>query len=387
MSIEEMTMQELEARSAEILAELDTADEARCAELEAEVNQIKARKAELKAIEARKKAAQALQDGEETGSTIERSKEDNTVNVFARDTKEYRSIWLRHLQGAQITEEERSSLTSDTSAAGYAIPTITENRIFEELVQVAPLIGEIELLHIPGNVSILYEDTVNAAAIHTENASITAADDTLGRVLLVGYEMCKILTISGKMALMSIDAFEDWLVSNLTRKLAELIENYIVNGTGSNQPKGIAKYATWVANTNAVDWASTAPTAAELLKQIGLLNASYLGRAKFLMNSTTFYNTIVTLRDDKNPGVVTLEGPTPKIFGYPVVFSSKVTAGELYFGSLKDGMVGNFAQDIEVEADKSSAFRSNGVDYRGACIFDCAPRGKGLIVKSAATIS
>ena len=386
MNISDMNLEELDARAQEILAEIETANEARAAELKAEAEEIKARKEELNAMEIRKQAAQALASGASGANTIERSEEDK-MPVFTRDTKEYRSIWLRHLQGAPLTEEERSSLTSDTSAAGYAIPTITENRIFETLVQVAPLIGEIELLHIPGNVSILYEGTVNAAALHTENASITAADDTIGRVLLTGYEMCKILTISAKMALMSIDAFEDWLVSNLTRKLAELIEHYIVNGTGSSQPTGIAKYATWVANTNAVDWASTAPTAAELLKQISLVNASYLGVAKFLMNSSTFYNTIVTLRDDKNPGIVDISGPVPKIFGYPVVFSSKVAAGDLYFGSLKDGMVGNFAQDIEVEADKSSAFRSNGVDYRGACIFDCAPRGTGLIVKSAATIS
>ena len=386
MNISDMNLEELDARAQEILAEIETANEERAAELKAEAEEIKARKEELAAMEIRKQAAQALASGAPGANTIERSEEDK-MPVFTRDTKEYRSIWLRHLQGAPLTEEERSSLTSDTSAAGYAIPTITENRIFETLVQVAPLIGEIELLHIPGNVSILYEGTVNAAAIHTENASITAADDTIGRVLLTGYEMCKILTISAKMALMSIDAFEDWLVSNLTRKLAELIENYIVNGTGSSQPTGIASYASWVANTNAVDWASTAPTAAELLKQISLVNASYLGVAKWLMNSSTFYNTIVTLRDDKNPGIVDISGPVPKIFGYPVVFSSKVTAGDLYFGSLKDGMVGNFAQDIEVEADKSSAFRSNGVDYRGACIFDCAPRGTGLIVKSAATIS
>ena len=386
MNISDMNLEELKARAAEILEEIESANEERAAELLAEAEEIKARKEELTAQETRKKAAQALASGADGANTIERSEEDK-MPVFTRDTKEYRSIWLRHLQGAPLTEEERSSLTSDTSAAGYAIPTITENRIFETLVQVAPLIGEIELLHIPGNVSILYEGTVNAAAIHTENASITAADDTIGRVLLTGYEMCKILTISAKMALMSIDAFEDWLVSNLTRKLAELIENYIVNGTGSSQPTGIASYASWVANTNAVDWASTAPTAAELLKQISLVNASYLGVAKWLMNSSTFYNTIVTLRDDKNPGIVDISGPVPKIFGYPVVFSSKVTAGDLYFGSLKDGMVGNFAQDIEVEADKSSAFRSNGVDYRGACIFDCAPRGTGLIVKSAATIS
>lgn len=242
MNINEMNIEELRARSAEILAELDTANEERAIQLETEATEINARMAELKALEERKANARALAAGA-TGKVIERTKEDK-MPTYTRDSQEYRSLWLRALQGAQLTAEERASLTSDTSEAGYAIPTITENRIFENLVQVAPLIGEIELLHIPGNVAIVFEDTVNDATIHTENAAMTPANDTIGRIMLTGFEMCKILTISAKMSMMSIDAFESWIVSNLSRKLAERIENFIVNGTGTNQPKGIAAYAT-----------------------------------------------------------------------------------------------------------------------------------------------
>jgi len=55
---------------------------------------------------------------------------------------------------------------------------------------------------------------------------------------------------------MSINAFEAWLIDNLTDGIAYTIENWIVNGTGSNQATGIGKAATWTAETNKVKCAA-----------------------------------------------------------------------------------------------------------------------------------
>lgn len=104
------------------------------------------------------------------------------------------------------------------------------------------------------------------------------------------------------------------------------------------------------------------------------------------MNSKTFYTLFVTARDDKNPGVVAIDGPAPRIFGYPVIFSDKIADSVSYFGNFFEGMIGNFAQDIEIKSSEDSGFRSNGTDFRGSAIFDCSPRGIGLIVKSAASL-
>lgn len=393
----EMTIAELEARAAEIDAmEIGEIDAERAEQLAEEresiANELEARRAAAAAdAERREEVAQDVTS--EATPIIEEVR--NEHMTFA--SPEYRSAWL-HYQMGRVSDEERQildtvnaehrsgeSMTSATAA--YAIPTVTANRIVENLVQIYPLIGEVELMQIPGNVSIAVEDTVNAAALHTENASITPADDTLTRITLSGYEIVKLLAVSAKLNAMEIDAFEDWIVSNLTRKIGEVIENYIVNGTGSSQPKGIEKYATWTDGTNAVDWASTAPTAAEVIELIGYMNAAYVGNAKFLMNWKTFWNRIYGLRDDKNPAVVNDGQGGYRVFGFPVMFSSKVADDTLYFGDFRDGVIANMAAPISVESDRSSGFRYNAVDYRGACLFDCTTVGTGRIVKSAATIS
>ena len=393
----EMTVAELEARAAEIDAmEIDGIDAARAEQLAEERESI------AQELENRKAAAAAEAELREQVANDDAVPAKPIINEVRNEkmtfaSPEYRSAWL-HYQMGRMSDEERQiletvnaelrsgeSMTSATAA--YAIPTVTANRIVENLVQLYPLIGEVELLQIPGNVSIAVEDTVNAAAIHTENASITPADDTLTRITLSGYEIVKLLAVSAKLNAMEIDAFEDWIVSNLTRKIGEVIENYLVNGTGSSQPKGIEKYATWTDGTNAVDWASTAPTAAEVIELIGYMNAAYVGNAKFLMNWKTFWNRIYGLRDDKNPAVVNDGQGGYRVFGFPVMFSSKVADDTFYFGDFKDGVIANMAAPIAVESDRSSGFRYNSVDYRGACLFDCTTVGTGRIVKSAASLS
>lgn len=321
------------------------------------------------------------------GNTIKSfEKKEEVRKMYGVDSIEYRNAWLKHLMGKELTVEERSNtgIDSATLSGGYAIPTTTLDKIIENMVQVAPMIAEIDLMHIPGNITIAVEGTRNAATIHTENAAITAQDDTLVHIALSGYEIVKLVPVSAKLSTMSIDAFETWIVSNLSRSVAEVVENYIINGDGSGEPSGIDNQ-TWSDGTNAVDFASSAPTVAEIEELIGYQNAAYIGNAKFLMNWKTFWTQIHVLRDDKNEPVCTRDNGVNYIFGFPVVFSSKVTDGDIFFGDFREGVKGNFAQDVTVDADRSSGFRYNAIDYRGVCIFDCAPVA-GRIVKGAASL-
>ena len=378
--------EDLQARFAELRDDLDNCNsmedlEARTAEMDAINAELENRRslAEAKA-EARAKVAA----GE--GNIVKKFEvKEEKREMFNIDSPEYRSVFLRTLMGQNVTPEERANTGMDagTSSGGYAVPTKTLNKIIENMVQVAPMIGEVELMHIPGNVTIAVESTRNAAAIHTENTAITAQDDTLVKVQLGGYEIVKLVPISAKLDAMSIDAFETWIVNNLSRSIAELVENYIINGTGSSQPKGIDYSATWSDGTNAVDWASTAPTAAELIELMGLQNGAYIGNAKWLMNWKTFMTEVFALRDDKFEPVCRQEGGKYYVFGKPVIFSSKCADDDIFFGDYFECVKANFAQDITVEANKASGFRYNAIDYRGTCLFDCTTVA-GRVVKGSA---
>lgn len=392
------TLAEIDARLAEIRSAIQAPD-ADLNALQTEMNSLLEERARVvAAAEQRRKMLEAIANGTAQGVTPPAGTPDNQGSE-ERDvlaTPEYRSAFLHHLMGIPLNAaeraameeaEQRAALTSAAASAGAAIPTETQNEIVRRLAQVAPLIGEITLFNIPGNVTIAVESaTTTDGAYHAEGAAASEASDTLVSVNLTGFEAIKLLSISAKVKYMTVNAFEAWLVDNLTDGIAYLIENWIVNGTGTNQATGIEKAATWTAGTNKVKTAGATPTYAEVCSLISLLPGVYDRNAKFIMSKKTLWQKFMPIRDDGKAPIVRGEGAGQfYIMGYPVLLTDKVTTlGDAFFGDLKT-YYGNFAENITVEKSEHSSFRSNLTDYRGTAIFDGKPAVGEAFVKMSLT--
>lgn len=282
----------------------------------------------------------------------------------------YRVAFFKHLQGKELSPEELMAYSSGASSAGAVIPTQTAEEIITKLKERAPLLQEITLLQVQGNVTFAVEGTNNAAAIHTENASITPAADTLVKVSLSGWEVTKLIQVSDTVKTMSINAFEGWLVDMLVESIADKISDMIINGTGSSQAKGIEKANTWD-DTNSVSVAKAGSlTAANVQTLIGLLGGGYDANAKFIMSKKTLYTDFMPLQDNSKNDIVTREERNHYVYGYPVLIDSRVTEHEAYLGNLKK-YVANLAESVNVKADFDIDTNSN--KYLGVAIFDGAP--------------
>lgn len=282
----------------------------------------------------------------------------------------YRVAFFKRLQGKELSPEELTAYSSGASSAGAVIPTQTAEEIITKLKERAPLLQEITLLQVQGNVTFAVEGTNNAAAIHTENASITPAADTLVKVSLSGWEVTKLIQVSDTVKTMSINAFEGWLVDMLVESIADKISDMIINGTGSSQAKGIEKANTW-GDTNSVTVAKTGSlSAANVQTLIGLLGGGYDANAKFIMSKKTLYTDFMPLQDNSKNDIVTREGRSYYVYGYPVLIDSRVTEHEAYLGDLKK-YVANLAESVNVKADFDIDTNSN--KYLGVAIFDGAP--------------
>lgn len=287
---------------------------------------------------------------------------------FTTESPEYRSAYLKKLRNMELTDTEKRAFTSASTSAGAAIPKYTADEIIRKLKQRAPLLDEITLLQVGGNVSFAVEGTINDAKKHVENAAITADADTLVEVSLTGYEITKLVQISETVATMSIDAFETWLVDMLTEKIAQKIGAYIVTGTGSSEPQGVEKANTWGA-TNSVTVAKDGNlTAANVQTLIGLLPGGYDANAKFLMSKKTLFTQFMPLQDSSKNRLVTNEGNNYFVYGYPVMLDDNVTLGEAYLGDFKK-MVGNLAQNVTVKSGFD--IDTNSYKYLGVALFDC----------------
>ena len=370
-----MRIKEIEARLAAIKKEIEERGDAMKAEeidaLEKETKELTEERAGLiAAAEKRNGILDNIAKGAGIVSRTFEQKQDNADPDDPFGTPEYRSAWLKNLRRLPLTDAEKRAYANASGTGAEVVPTQTANEIISKVKKLAPMLNEVTLLHVKGAVKFAVEGTNNDAAIHKENAAITAAADTLTTVTLTGYEIIKLVQISDTVMTMSIAAFESWIVDMLAEAIARKVEDFFINGTGSSQPKGIDKANTWGA-TNSVTVAKAGSlTAANVQTLIGLLNAGYDRNAKFVMSKKTLFTDFMPLQDTSKNHIVTVQGNNYFVYGYPVLLSDYVKEHEAFLGDFKK-VCANLAEDINVK--NAYDIDTNSYKYSGIAIFDCTP--------------
>ena len=371
-----MRIKEIEARLAAIKKEIEERGDAMKAEeidaLEKETKELTEERAGL--IAAAEKRNGILDNIAKGGGVSVRSfgkkEEDNTDPDDPFGTPEYRSAWLKNLRRLPLTDAEKRAYATASGTGAEVVPTQTANEIISKVKKLAPMLNEVTLLHVKGAVKFVVEGTNNDAAIHTENAAITPAADTLTTVTLSGYEIVKLVQISDTVMTMSIAAFESWIVDMLAEAIARKVEDFFINGTGTSQPKGIDKANTWGATNSVTVGASASLTAANVQTLIGLLNAGYDRNAKFVMSKRTLFTDFMPLQDNSKNHIVTVQGNSYFVYGYPVLLSDYVKEHEAFLGDFKK-VCANLAESINVK--NAYDIDTNSYKYSGIAIFDCQP--------------
>lgn len=373
-------MQEINARKAELRSMLEGSGEVDLDAIEKELRDLDT---EFKGLEKRK----ATIDGINAG-TIPAVEIPNPVTARAADTfdqdKEYRSAWLKTLQGKALSENEQRAYSTAANSALPAIPESTANEIIKKMYEVAPILQRCKIFHVPGNFKFAVEGANANAAIHQENAAITVAADNLGSVSLTGYEIVKLVKASRATVNMTIAAFESYIVEIIAEAIARKIENYIFVGTGSNQPGGVAQggkgtNGAYTAGTDMVE--TSAVTEANITTVYGMLASGYERNAVWAMSKATFFADYYALMNKSKNNLIEFANGKYYIMGCEVYFTGSMAAGEAYLGDFSY-IVGNYSQDITVVKSEHSGLATNSVDYLGSCVFDSkAIAGLGAFVK------
>ena len=387
-------LEAIETRLAEIEKELNTEEiesktEAELDEIEAEVRSLKAEKESiLNAASKRSSIEKAIAEGR-SGVDVthnilnlnnggkEKMEQERTFNV---ENAEYRSAWMKNIRGIELNDVEKRALTTATGSAGAAVPTSTVNKIIDKVKQYCPILNKIELLHIKGSVTLPAEGTTADAQKHAEGAKITADADTIVKVALAGYEITKLVTVSKSVETMSIDAFENWLVNKIARKVSDMIGNLIFNGSGSGEAQGV-NAITWSATNSVTVAKDAALTDANVLAVVALMNGAYFADAEWYMSSTTFFADYHPLMNKSKNNVVTEENGVYRIMGKVVNFDERVAAHESFLGDFYRGYIGNLQEDVNVTSQFVA--RENAFDFLGCAIFDGKVQAVEAFVKIA----
>ncbi len=383
-------MGEIHARRQEIRKVLESDANADLSGIETELRNLDT---EYIALEQRKQIIEGIGNGTISTTPVENPVDNRSRTAPEEEPAEYRSAWLKSLQGKPLTvgeqramQEYRAYSTAPESALP-AVPQETANEIIKKMYEVSPILARCRIFHVPGNFRIAVEGANSEAKLHTENAQITPDSDSLGEVSLTGYEVTKLISASRATLSMTVSAFESFIVDIVSEALARKLENCIFTGTGNNQPGGVAQggkgaNGAYTAGTDMVEVAAgTDLTEENVTALYGMLASGYERNAVWAMSKTTFFAYFYPLMNLSKNNIITQSGNKWYILGNEVYFTGSLPKGTSYLGDYHY-IIGNFSQEVGVVKSEHSGLTTNSVHYLGSCVFDSKPVQKfGAFVK------
>lgn len=334
-------LEEINERLSAIAAEAETDG----ADLDALTEEVRSLKEEKAALEAALEKRQALrrQVAEGAGTVTRRFAQEGQEEPYGIASEEYRSAWIRRMQGKKLTDAEQRAFDS----TGGAIATMTANAILTVVRDHAPLLDRLTVLQSASAISYYVEGTNSDAADHTENAAITAATDTLTKVDLKPAEIVKLIQVSDAARAMSVPAFESWLAKNLGEAIARKINAKIIT-----------------ALSTAATSAGTTLTAATVQALLGSVKGDGVA---LLCNRKTLYTGLLPLQDNAKSSIVRFEGAAATVYGVDVLVDDNVADSTVIAGDLTRAIAA-LGEDITVRQQYD--IDTNSYKYLGVALFD-----------------
>lgn len=375
MEIKEMTIEELEARKAQIVEEVE-ADGADLDALEEEVRAIKAELESRKAEEAKKAeirsavasgAGTVVKEFEEEKKTVMNSEE-------IRNSKEYVDAFAEYLKKNDDTEC-RALLTENVSGQ-IPVPTIVED-IVRTAWEREGIMSRVRKAYVRGNLKVGFEISGTDAQLHTEGGAAVAEENlVLGVVTLTPISIKKWISLSDEVVDMKGEAFLRYIYDEITYRIAkkaadELIAKIEAAGTVSTTTApGIPKL------TEATLGVGT------IAKAIAMLSDS-AANPVIMMNKLT-WGAFKAAQYANSFSVDPFEG-LPVEFNNTITAYSAASTGDTYVivGDLDQGALANFpaGDGIAMKYDDTTLMTSDLVRILGRQYVGLGVVAPGAFVK------
>ena len=352
--IKNMTIEEVEARTLEIEAELEGVDEARMGEIKTELDELEARKAELK-----KAAAEAQETRDmvaEDKVTVEEIKEVITeerkmTNFEMVKTAEYRNAFKQYILTGK--DEECRALLSENVASGVVpVPEMVYD-IVKNAWEKEGIMALVKKVYLKGNLKVGFEISADGAVIHTEGENAPTEEKlVLGVVEIVPASIKKWISISDEVIDMDAGAFLQYVYDELTYQIAKkaadtLLAKIEACGTVSTNTPAVN-----VAVPNVAVSAIALDTIAQAIAQL----SDQASNPVIVMNKATFA-AFKAVQAAGSYGYDPFEG-LPVVFNNTITAYAAATTGVTFaiVGDFAEGAIANFpnGEDITIKYDDLS---------------------------------
>ena len=328
----EKRLKEIKDRKTEIRSLLeDTSKEVNMEEINKELDNLNKEQSE---IEARSKVALQLRNGEieaDKESKVSADEEDDEeVEVVTKEerkskmSKEVRSFLKYMMSGGKETR----GVTLQNGQA--VVPEELDNEIITEMREVSDVMNFINLKNVKGTLRVGNISAIGANK-DKDGDSIEAKGGVTGDVTFGSYRTSAKIELGVGLDAESLDAFKEIIVSELALALAIEIESQVLNGTGTNEAKGLFVEELPAAQKMTVKLSEFCHTNLTTLK--GLIRQAYGKRASFLINTKTFHSLIEGMvGSDKHP---IYNSDSELLLKKPVILSDEAPENKILYGNGK----------------------------------------------------
>ena len=353
MEIKEMTIEEVEARTAEISSEVAEADESRLDAMKDELEQLEARKTEIreKAKEANEIRSEVASDAVSVKITNKIEKENRTMgNSEIINTKEYRTAFKNYIITGKDTEC-RALLTENVGGA-VPVPSVVYD-IVKNAWEKEGIMALVKKAYIKGNIKVGFEISATGAVIHTEGTAAPSEEVlALGVVELVPASIKKWISISDEVMDMDSGAFLQYVYDEVTYQIAKKAADTLL--------AKIEACGTVSTNTPSVNVAVPVITEASIAMSTianAISNLSDVASNPVIVMNKATYASFKAVQAAASYGYDPFESLTV-IFNNSIKAYSVASTGDTYaiVGDFAEGALANFpnGEDITIKLDDMS---------------------------------
>lgn len=233
----EMSVEEIQARKAEIGTLVDTED-ADLGALEEEIRAINEELEARKAEEAQKvEIRKAVAEGE--GEIIEKSpveERKEMTNEEIRNSKQYIDAYAEYVKNGD-DKEVRALLTENVANGTVPVPEFVYE-IVKNAWEKEGIMSRVRKSYLKGNLKVGFEISADGAYVHTEGTAVTEEALVLGVVELIPATIKKWISVSDEVMDLRGEEFLRYIYDELTYRIAkkaadELVAKIVAAGTAS----------------------------------------------------------------------------------------------------------------------------------------------------------
>lgn len=224
------TPEQIEERMTALKAEISTADEARLAELNSELDAIEQRRAELVEIEARKVEERARVAEDNTLPVVKEIPQEERKRMDIkefRNTKQYIDAFAEYIKTNDDTEL-RTLLSTNVEGGTIAVPDFVANEI-KTAWDNEMLMSKVPTIEIAGNYEVMFEISGTDAVIHVEGSGAVAEEELVeGIAKIEPISIKKWISISKTVMKLTGEAFLNYIYRELAHKIAKKAADTLV---------------------------------------------------------------------------------------------------------------------------------------------------------------